>query len=95
VKRVNWTARGALIDLKGSSEPGPRDVSPVTAVARDLEAVLSARLTGLGFSGAPRPGVRSYSATFARPGTPWLAVIVTLEPEQTALTSHPGVVATA
>ena len=90
-----WRARGAGIDLHGATEPGPRDVSPITAVARDLEDLLSARLTGLGFSGAPRPGVRCYSATFARPGTKWLACIVTLSDERIAATSHPGVVATA
>ena len=83
------------IDLEGATEPGPKDASPITAVARDLEALLSARLTGLGFSGEPRPGTRCYSASFARPGTKWLACIVSVSDEQTASTSHPGTVATA
>ena len=94
-RRVHWTARGAGIDLNGSSVPGVRDVTPVTAVLRDLEQILDAQLTGLGFSGASRPGVRSYSATFARPGTQWLGCIVTLSDEQSAVTSHPRETATA
>lgn len=86
--QVFWTARGAMIDLRGSTRPGPRDVSPITAVARDLEALLSARLSALGFSGAPRPGVRCYSAKFSRPGSNGLAVIIALEPAQLAPVIH-------
>ena len=68
---------------------------PSTAVLRDLEILLGAQLDSLGFSGAPRPGVRCYSATFERPGSPRLAVIVTVTDEQTTLTSHPREIATA
>jgi hypothetical protein len=91
-RRVHWRARGVGLDLKGVSDLGPRDVSPITAIARDLEALLSARLTGLGFSGVPRPGVRCYSAVFERHGADWL---VTIEDERNTFTSQPRTVASA
>jgi hypothetical protein len=74
-----------MVDLRGSSDPGPRDVSPITGVLRDLENLFGARLSALGFSGAPREGVKCYSVQFAsaRP----LAVIVTLANDERYLTA--------
>lgn len=88
-RRFSWVARGPLVDVKGASMPTPWDVLPISAVVRDLESLLSARLTALGFAGIPRPGVRSYSALFGR-GSQSLPIIVTLETEPENIASHPG-----
>lgn len=93
--RVSWRARGLGLDLAGTSLPGPADLSPITAVAGELERRMGASLTALGFSGTPRPGVRCYSAQFRRQGADGFGVIVAIESEQNAATNQRRAVASA
>ena len=79
-RRVSWEARASGIHLTGSSEVGPKDVTAVTAVARDLEQLLSSKLVAIGFSGAPSEGKRAYSARFAPHGSVPFGVVFTVSP---------------